>query len=436
MSNINNTDLYNAMIELQVLNYLYKVGNMNFIYENSISDEYFTLYRNHFIFLKTYYDKYKSLPSKETFQAKFANNFEWLNITDTEDYLLDRLNEAKIYRDLREDYKNIATLIKEEKSDEAIEKMAAVSKKLTKNKKLTAVDLITQANIRYDAYITKVENPSKVCVDTGIKPLNEIINGGWDRLNDSVTIVGRPGFGKTWWLIYFALAAAKQGLRVGFYSGEMDPEFIGYRLDTFLGNIPNGSLTHGNINIKDKYKKYLESLEKVVPGNIFCVTPDTFGGAPTVSNLRAFIEKYELDILFIDQYSLLRDERRGKSTVEKFNNLSEDLRLLQRLMKIPIIAASQLNREEIEDIFDVTKKISNSDRIGQDSTIVIYIERKENNVVVLNISKSRNTVSGQKLSFMWDINNGILNYIPTENDALGGSTEQEYESNLKSSSVF
>lgn len=430
-----NTGLYNAMIEMQVINYLYKVNNFRFVIENGINSDYFSLYKPHFKFVKEYYDKYNNLPSKETFQARFANNFEWLNITDTPEYLYDRLNEAKIYRELREEFKNIATLIKEEKSDQAIEKMSVVSRKFNKNKKLKAVDLIKNASKRHDTYKKKVDNPELVSVTTGVKPLDEIFGGGWDRFDESATIVGRPGFGKTWWLIYFALAAAKQGLKVGFYSGEMEDDYVGYRMDTFLGNIPNGSLIHGNKNVMEKYSEYLELLEKVVPGNLFCTTPESFGKAPSVSDLRTFIEKYELDILFIDQYSLLTDEKRGRSNVEKFNNLSEDLRILQRLIKIPIIAASQLNREEIEDILDVTKKISNSDRIGQDSTKVIYIERKDN-IVTLNISKSRNTLSGQKLNFQWDINKGVLNYIPTETDGLGGVTEERYETELKSSSVF
>jgi replicative DNA helicase len=120
------------------------------------------------------------------------------------------------------------------------------------------------------------------------------------------------------------------------------------------------------------------------------------------------------------------------------SNLSKDLRTLQRLKKIPILAASQLNREESED-GPSTKNISESDRIGQDATTVLFIERKESNVT-LTVGKARNARTGDKLTYAWNINMGILHYIPTEKDALQGegSAEiiQQYSDMDKSSSVF
>ena len=55
------------------------------------------------------------------------------------------------------------------------------------------------------------------------------------------------------------------------------------------------------------------------------------GELATVSQLRAFIEKENLDILFVDQHSLLEDERHGKTPVEKAANISKSLKALQVL---------------------------------------------------------------------------------------------------------
>ena len=430
--------VYGSMIELQIINYIFQTNSMQVIYLNGIDNSYFTTYREQFDFIKAYYDTYNQLPSKETFEVKFKDNFEWLTITDAEEYLLSKLKEYKLYRSVVASYKELTNLIKSEKTGEAISKMAEISQQFMQQEQSTCVDLISDASIRYNNYLNKVENHSSAFISTGVKELDDIL-GGWDASNETAIIAARTGVGKSWWLIKFALEAAKAGLSVGFYSGEMDADLVGYRLDTFLGNIANGSLTHGNSNVLDQYKRYIDDINKVIDGHIFCITPDMIDGSATVSKLRAFIEKYNIQFLCVDQFSLLDDERRGRTPREQMCNLSKDLRTLQRLKKIPILAAAQLNREEIGIDGPSTRNISESDRIGQDATTVLFIERKSDNVVIT-VGKARNARTGDKLTYQWSVNTGILNYIPTELDAKNGEDAlaqlDSYNDSQKSNSVF
>ena len=431
-------NIYSAMIELQYLNFLFQKNSISSVSLNGIDEEYFTLYKDHFNFIKKYYDEYGQLPSKETFQAKFNEQWEWVFVTDPEEYLVNKLREAKLFRDTVDSYKKMGELLKGEKTDEAIELMKSVSRNYTKNTTNSVVELIGDAEKRYDSYLERVNNPSASFVTTGLKELDNII-GGWDRKNESAIICARTGLGKSQMLTLIALSAAKQGLRVGYYSGEMEAELIGYRLDTFEGNIANGSLTHGNSNVMEQYKNYVETLPKVVSGKVYCFTPEDFGGTVTVSKLEAVIDKYGLDMLCVDQFSLLDDERKGRTTTDQFSNISKDLRKLQRMKKIPIICACQLNREEFDEGLS-TRNIAGSDRIGQDSTTALFIERKNDNLV-LTVGKARNAKTGDKLTYAWNINMGILHYIPTENDANkgDGTDEAEYSYSTdseKSDSVF
>ena len=432
-----NNGIFGSMIELQFINYIFKVGSMQSVTLNNITESHFTTYKEHFNFIKDYYEQYQQLPSKETFQGKFFDNFEWLNISDPEEYLINKLNESKLYRDLIVHYKDLGNLIKSEQTDKAVEKMAEISQKFLKQQQTKCIDLIDDANLRFESYLERVNNPNKSFVSTGLKELDDII-GGWDVQNESAVICARTGFGKSWWLIYFALQAAKMGLRVGFYSGEMELDLVGYRLDTFLSNLSNGSLTHGNENVLSSYENYINSLNKVVKGHIYCITPDMFDGSVTVSKLRAFVEKYDIEMLCIDQFSLLDDQKHARTPREQAVNISKDLRALQRIKKIPILTAVQLNREESED-GPSTKNIAESDRIGQDATTCLFIERKGENVQII-VGKARNARTGDKLTYMWNINTGILHYIPTENDAVGGQgsefLESEYNDCGKSDSVF
>lgn len=433
--------IYDSMIELQVLNYIFKVNSFNIITSNGITEDYFTTYKEHFNFLKEFYDRYKQLPSKETFQGKFNDNFDWLNVQDPEEYLVEKLVEAKLYRGLVVDFNKIGGLLKDEKSDKAVELMSSISQKYLKTRSGKCVDLIGDANLRYEGYIEKVNNPKQSFASTGIKELDQII-GGWDLKNESAIIGARTGFGKSWWLTYFALQAAKQGFRVGYYSGEMDSDLIGYRLDTFLGGISNGALTHGNSIVQNDYANYIESINKIVPGHLYCITPDDLGGMATVSKLRAFIEKHDINFMCVDQLSLVNDERGARTPKEQMDNISKDLRTLQRLLHIPFLSAAQLNRQEAED-GPTTKNISQSDRIGQDSTIVIFLERKGDNVT-FTIGKARNAKTGSKLTYYWDINNGVLRYIPTEKDTLDSAGKDNgaedlrkmYNDTMRSNNIF
>lgn len=224
----------------------------------------------------------------------------------------------------------------------------------------------------------------------------------------------------TWALLNVIQAAAKQGLRVGLYSGEMSVNKVGYRIDTLISHISNTKMTHGNDSIQVDYKKFLEDASKELKDKIYVLTPINIGGIAGVSALRAFIEKYKLDMLCIDQHSLLEDDRGAKNPVERASNISKDLKNLQVMTGIPIISVSQQNRESTEEKGVGTQNIAQSDRIGQDSTTVIFLERKDD-IMTLYLGKARDTVVGAKLNYRVNLDTGTFTFIPNENDATGGA---------------
>ena len=103
------------------------------------------------------------------------------------------------------------------------------------------------------------------------------------------------------------------------------------------------------------------------------------------------------------------------------------------MRQIPIIAVSQQNRAPVDDstVIDVSR-IAQSDKIGQDSTIVIFLEQKDN-VMTLHLAKARDGGSGQKLKYAIDLDKGVFQYMANEDDALDGSQckdlQKEFEPN-------
>ena len=188
---------------------------------------------------------------------------------------------------------------------------------------------------------------------------------------------------------------------------------VGYRIDTLISHISNTKIIHGNESIQNEYKRYIDSLHNgAVKGTIKVLTPSMINGPAGVTALRAFIEKDKLDMLVIDQHSLLEDDRKARNPVERASNISKDLKNLQVQVKIPIIAVSQQNRTQLEGRFD-TVQIAQSDRIGQDSTIVIFFEQKDG-IMNMSLVKSRDTANDKSLHYAINFDKGVFEYMPDD----------------------
>lgn len=398
------------MIQLQFLNAVLSRKNSSLITLNNINDSYFSEYKDEFRYIQKHLQDYGTLPDFTSFLSAFPN-FDVIQVEEPDSYLLKELVKDKNLRSLSTSFNKVRELIMSNKYEDAFSLYINSAQEIQKEDAgLNCVDILTDIS-RFDTYMDKCKSFNKYYVSTGFTELDELI-GGWDRNEELATIVARAGTGKTWLLLKTAIAGAKQGLKVGIYSGEMSDKKVGYRIDTLMSHLSNGALIHGNIGIKDEYKNYLDNLKTSIQGEILVLTPNMLNRPATVSALQAFIEKYKLDMLCIDQHSLLEDDRKARTPVERASNISRDLKNLQVMKKIPIIAVSQQNRTSVEDGFDTTK-IAQSDRIGQDSTIVIMAEQKDG-VMTLHLVKSRDSVSFKDLSYKVDLDKGLFEFIPND----------------------
>lgn len=405
------------MIETQFINYILDKRNYNIVVLNNIDNTYFAKYKDEFDFINDHYNQYKVVPDKATFVNKFPD-FVFTEVNETEKYLIQALDEERTYNRMVPILNNTVSKAKTD-SRTAVEYLLNEVSNLSKNTGFEAIDLVKSADKRLEEYLERTKHTSKYYVTTGFQELDEII-GGWDRKEEYGVVTARTGKGKSFLISYFALHCAKLGLRVGIYSGEMSDTKLGFRIDTLFSHISNYSIMKGDKSVEEDYRKSIDKF-KNIEGNIFVCTPQMLGGFATVGKLKAFVEKYNLDILFIDQISLMEDMRGNRIRFEKFESISKDIKNLQVESQIPIIVAAQLGRGMERDEDPDTTNIALSDRIAQDATLIISMQRKEN-TVVLQIMKSRDGGSGNKLYYNWDVDKGIFQWIPAENDALQGKS--------------
>lgn len=416
--------------QFQIINKILQTKDYSLITLNNLTAEHFFNYKAEYEFIRTHYDTYHTVPDRLTFLNSFPD-FVIQDVNEPDNYLIEQLYNDYNQSYLASRFNGIKKLLEADDTAGATKFFLESVEKLHIGSALQCTDIVSDTS-RYERYLDMIANQSKYFISTGFAELDKIITG-IDRRNENMVIAARTGVGKSWLLLTIAVAASRQGLTVGIYSGEMSVDKVAYRVDTLLGNIDNRKISRGDLYYKDHYKSYLERLKCSNYGPIKVLTPNDIAGPATVDALQAFVEKEHLDILFIDQYSLLEDTSKARVAHEKVANISKAVKNLQVLKQIPIISVSQMNRTKNEDKTQDTTQIALSDRIGQDATIILMLDKQDAedpnqkgaHKVSINIVKSRDGGDGRKLDYLWDFNTGVYKYISNSDD--GVTTEEDFE---------
>ena len=214
---------------------------------------------------------------------------------------------------------------------------------------------------------------------TGLQSSLNIINkvlGGWQ--NSNLTIVaGRPGMGKTTFLVQQIIDMVKQGYSVGIFSLEMSAEQITSKIITNYTNIPNSAILRKGLNDK-QIMTYISLKDNLIKMNIHI---DETSGL-SIDNLKikakAMKLRHNIGVLFIDYLQLISYPKAGNREQE-ISFISRSLKGLAKELNIPVIALSQLSRnvEQRNDKRPVLSDLRDSGAIEQDADEVIFLYRPE-----------------------------------------------------------
>lgn len=420
------------MITLQILNKVIQTGDIQLITKNALTEEYFVGYEPEFNFIMNHFNKYGKVPDKATFLDNF-NEFNLIEVAETDKYLLDTLYEEHLYYKSVEVVQKVAELLKTNAND-AVEYLHSQLPNLKIATASEGTDIIKQADERYQTYLEKMNAKNPWYITTGFEELDDILNG-WAKGEELVVLFARTGQGKSWVLAKTLTHAWQIGNRVGYISPEMSPTKIGYRFDTLLKNFSNRNLVWGRE--EPDYEKYINDL-KTKENPFIVATPLDFQKKVTVTKLKHFCQTNKLDILGIDGITYLTDERykKGDNKTISLTNISEDLMALSIELGIPILVVVQSNRGGVKDVDSEgtpeLEHIRDSDGIAQNATKVIAL-RQTGAGLEFGIKKHRDGINGGKLIYYWDIDKGQFNYIPSSEDAVKPEKRQKKADEIKNS---
>ena len=438
------------MIEQSIICKLLDATDLEILHSNSITAEMFLTCKEEITFILDHFNQYKQMPDKITFLSKFKD-FQMLEVTESTDYLITKLKEAFIYTKLVPVIQTTADLVRED-SLKAIEYIKSELENLTReipvNANKDGYDIITNAKDRLAEYKKRCEVKGLIGIPTGIPKLDELTNG-WLWGEELVVITGRTNVGKSWIGEYFPTIAWNMGYKILFYSGEMSREMIGFRFDTLNKHFSNAGLlngagtlgkkpdTDGGSYLEEDYENYISQLSQ--KSGFIVVTPDDFSGRkPNVDEIEALAVKHGADMIIIDQLSLMSDKRKADIPRIAYNNISEDLFLMSKRLKKPVLLLAQANREAVKN----RKKgqspelhdLAESDGVGQNATRVLSLSVIDGTLKI-SIKKNRYGINNKEILMVWDINTGYLDPLvkdnPQEETKPDGKEEKEESGGVK-----
>ncbi len=217
-------------------------------------------------------------------------------------------------------------------------------------------------------------------VPTGFYDLDKLL-GGLQK-SDLLIVAGRPGMGKTSFLLTLALNAARIGnARVAIFSMEMSNEQLVQRMIATETGISSQNLRLGQVSDAE-WARFVEAVDSMSKLNIY------FDDSPAVSAMqlrtkcRRLYREHGLDLIIVDYLQLMNAGTtvgRDTNRVQEITYISRSLKELARELNVPLLSAAQLSRavEQRQDKRPQLSDLRESGSIEQDSDIVMFLYRDE-----------------------------------------------------------
>ena len=228
---------------------------------------------------------------------------------------------------------------------------------------------------RIDAIARRGEET--VGVPTGFLDLDKLLGGL--QPSDFLIIAGRPGTGKTAFMLSVAKNAAQLHKKhIAIFSMEMSAEQLVQRLISQETAIDTHHLRTGKLT-EEEWSLFAHAVE--VLGDTHIYLDDTPGLTPLQlrTKCRRLHMEFGIDLVLVDYLQLMSGGLRIENRVQEVSYISRHMKILARELNVPVLAAAQLSRA-IEQRADKEPQLSDlreSGSLEQDSDIVMFIHRPE-----------------------------------------------------------
>jgi len=229
----------------------------------------------------------------------------------------------------------------------------------------------------FDRIDALIQNPgSSYGVPSGFRDLDALL-GGFQR-QALMIFAGRPGMGKTSFLLSAAVNAARQNQSVAIFTMEMGAEEIVQRMIAMETAISSEKLRRGDLNAAE-YNRFVEAAGRISDFPIYI--DDTPGLNPIQlrTKTRRLQHEFGLDLVIVDYLQLMNGGAGFQNNrVQEIGYISRSLKELARELDVPVFSAAQLSRavESRQDKRPQLSDLRESGCLTGDSRVYLPEERR------------------------------------------------------------
>lgn len=231
-------------------------------------------------------------------------------------------------------------------------------------------------NETYDR-LSKMADPETradyVGIPCGIGELDRMITG----LNKSDLIIlgARPGMGKTSFALNIVRnVAVNTGRTVCFFSLEMTRDQLAQRMLSSEAGIKSEKLRTGELD-EDEWTRLAQAGDTLSKADIYFDETSSI----TVPEMKAKLRRMKkVDLVVIDYLGLMHSARQIDNRVQEISEITRNLKIMAKELKVPVIACAQLSRgteAKGKSHKPALSDLRDSGSIEQDADIVLFLYR-------------------------------------------------------------
>jgi replicative DNA helicase len=223
-------------------------------------------------------------------------------------------------------------------------------------------------------------------ITSGFPEIDERCGGGWYR-GDLITFAGRPGRGKSLFMIKMAYSAWLAGNSVMFVSMEMPSEQVFRRVMNLHTGVNPEHLRTSQISTETRFR--LIEAANQMRGSVTPFDVVEGGMKKTTFDVLNLVRERRPQILYVDSAYLLQSDRKrfgSSGRRETISDTIEELKAVALEMDIPVVISTQFNRKADDKPVKKSNERANpvshlsvsmlgeTDVIGQASSVIIGLE--------------------------------------------------------------
>ena len=271
-----------------------------------------------------------------------------------------------------------------------------------------------------DKHWDAIKNP-EAKISTGWESMDKYTYGGFLRNGRSLYVfMGQAGLGKSLFLSNLTVNFLRQKLKVAVISLEMSQDLYAQRFDAHISGLNINRLKEN----ADAARERIEAFQKKYPGAKLFIKeypPRTI----RISDIELYLDNLiaqgdKPDVLIVDYLNLVLPKTRSENMYADIQGVSENMRALSYKYQIPVVTATQANRQGMNNENISMEHVSESAGIAHTVDFLAGLyqmpEDREAGIIKARILKNRlGGAVGQVITFEMNKENLTLSDISSQN---------------------